>query len=245
MSRTTLREDGLVVVDDVLPEDVFRLLSEEVAYGDYRCVHSQKWNKAWRLWDGHPLRGESIYFDPQQTCGWQGTIYPTSTSVDMLIDAVRQVSVIYPDIVGEEGIDWLALYLSPWLYPVGSALSLHKDSDRYTGAFTFFAHSRWSTHWGGELIVSRSKSMISTSISTVQRETFEPVGSGRNPWMSEDASPIDDTGIATCILPKPNRLVLIGPDCPHRIARVDQNAGAQIRTSIAGFFLRSLQRSIR
>jgi hypothetical protein len=61
-----------------------------------------------------------------------------------------------------------------------------------------------------------------------------------DPWMSDDAADEGDSqGIATCVSPRPNRLVLIGPDRPHRIARVDQNAGAHVRASIAGFFLRS------
>jgi hypothetical protein len=34
-------------------------------------------------------------------------------------------------------------------------------------------------------------------------------------------------------------LVLIGEDRPHRVTRVDQNAGAHVRASIAGFFLRA------
>jgi Rps23 Pro-64 3,4-dihydroxylase Tpa1-like proline 4-hydroxylase len=132
-----------------------------------------------------------------------------------------------PDIAGAEGVDWIALYLSPWLYPVGSALSLHRDAERYTGSFTYFAHSRWSVHWGGELLVTPP-----TSESTVH--------SGDEPWMSEDGNDdADGTGIATCVSPRPNRLVVIAPDRPHRIARVDQNAGAHLRASIAGFFLRS------
>jgi hypothetical protein len=39
------------------------------------------------------------------------------------------------------------------------------------------------------------------------------------------------------VSPLPSRLVLIGPNRPHRIARVDPNAGARVRSSIAGFFL--------
>lgn len=227
MSQAVLREDGLVVADGILPAAGFKSLRREVAHGDYRWVHAQKWDKAWRLWDGHPLRGESVYFDPNRVFGWKGATYPTSTSVDFLIDAVRGMTAACPDIVGVEGVDWIALYLSPWLYPVGSALALHQDAQRYSGSFTFFAHSRWSAHWGGELLVSRVASAPT-------------VHDGDEPWMSEDGNDTDDDpGLATCVSPRPNRLVLIGPDRPHRIARVDPNAGARVRVSIAGFFLRS------
>jgi hypothetical protein len=232
MTPATLREEGLVVVDDVLPPPDFQSLCREVAHGDYRWVHAQKWDKAWRLWDGHPLRGQSVYFDPHRVFGWKGATYPTSTSVDLLIDAVRQLAAACPDVAGVEGEDWIGLYLSPWLYPVGSALSLHQDARQYSGSFTFFAHSRWSVHWAGELLVSRAPGP--TAVSPPHHRGDD------EPWMSEDASEdANDPGIAVGVSPWPNRLVLIGPDRPHRVARVDQNAGARVRASIAGFFLRS------
>src|SRR5437016_13325354 len=154
MREIMLRDDELLVIDNLLPAATFRALAREVAYGNYRSVHAQKWDKAWRLWDGNPVRGEAIYFDPGQRFGWKGASYPTSTCVDDLIDAVRHSSANCPDVVGAEASDWFALYLAPWLYPVGSALSLHQDAANYTGAFTFFVHERWGVHWGRELIVS-------------------------------------------------------------------------------------------
>jgi 2OG-Fe(II) oxygenase superfamily len=233
MSHPVLREGGLVVTDNVLPAADFRALCREVAQGDYRWVHAQKWDKAWRLWDGNPLRGESVYFDPNRVFGWKGATYPTSTSVDLLIDAVRRMSAACPDVAGAEGVDWIALYLAPWLYPVGSALSLHQDAERYTGSFTFFAHPRWSVHWGGELLVSPSPA------SAAGVAAAQPTAHGSDEhWISEDGNDDHDPGIATCLSPRPNRLVLIGPDRPHRVVRVDRNAGARARASIAGFFLR-------
>jgi len=225
MSDTTLRQSGLIVADNALPADCFAALSHQVARGEYRSVHAQRWDKAWRTWDGHPLRGEAVYFDPQDAFGWQGATYPTHTPLDVFVDTVRQVSANCTDIAGVEGVDWVALYLSPWLYPVGSALSMHQDGQRYSGSFTFFAHARWGVHWGGELLVSPP----SDEIADVHDE----------PWMSDDPDPgHQDAGIAISVSPWPNRLVLIGPDRPHRIARVDSNAGARVRASIAGFFLR-------
>jgi 2OG-Fe(II) oxygenase superfamily len=234
MSQVAHREHGLLVTDCALPEPGFEALCREVAHGDYRFVHTQKWDKAFRLWDGHPLRGESVYYDPQRVFGWKGATYPTSTSVDLLVDEVRQMSREYPDIVGVEGADWVALYLSPWLYPVGSALTLHRDAERYSGSFTFFAHSRWSVHWGGELLVSPGV----TAAQAMQ--TQSGAHDTDEPWMSEDGyDAADDNGIAICVSPKPNRLVLLGADRPHRVTRVDQNAGMRVRASIAGFFLRT------
>lgn len=234
---TVLREDGLVVIDDVLPPAVFRSLGREVSHGDYRSVHAQKWDRVWRVWDGHPMRGESVSFDPDRVFAFKGANYPTGTSVDALVDYVRRMSASFPEVAGAESVDWAALYLAPWIYPVGSGLSLHQDSERYSGSFTFFLHSRWRMHWGGELLVSRGPSNGGPSALSAFESHVAEVD---DPWMSDDSADEGDSqGIATCVSPKPNRLVLIGPDRPHRIARVDQNAGAHVRASIAGFFLRS------
>jgi 2OG-Fe(II) oxygenase superfamily len=208
MTAVTLRSQGLLVVDDVLTPSAFQSLEQEIECGTYRWVHSEKWDKAWKLWDGHPLRGRPVYFDPTNAFDSNGIKYPTSSCVDTLIDAIRSNAAACPDVAGVEGLDWVAIYLAPWLYPVGSALSLHRDAKSYAGSFAFFAHAHWGSDWGGELIVSGL------------------------------ADGTDDTGIATCVTPRPNRLVLLGPDRPHRIARVDQNAGTHVRTSIAGFFMR-------
>jgi hypothetical protein len=234
MSTPVLRQDGLAVVDGVLAEPGLRRLRRYVSTVDYRGVHSQKWDRVWRLWDGAPQRGQSVYFDPDRVFGWKGATYPTSTAVDGLIDEVRQMAASHPDICGVEGIDWLGLYLCPWLYPPGSALSLHQDAVTYSGSFTFFVHSRWSVHWGGELLVYPAASAWPAA----PRDA--PGLSADEPWMSDDADgDVDGSGIATAISPRPNRLVLIGDARPHRIARVDALAGGHVRASISGFFLRA------
>ena len=215
----------------------FGQLRRLVAASDYRSVHTQKWDKVWRLWDGAPQRGQSIYFDPDGVFGWKGATYPTATAMDLLIDEVRRMSALHPDITGVEGVDWLGLYLCPWLYPVGSALSLHQDAHNYTGSFTFFVHARWSVHWGGELLVYPSMSAWANPVGLLGAGTSGIVGD-EEPWISDDGD-ADGSGIATAVSPRPNRLVLLGESRPHRVARVDQNAGAHVRASISGFFLRA------
>ncbi|RSZ55528.1 hypothetical protein HF313_09160 [Massilia atriviolacea] len=230
MSRVVLHEPGLMVADAVLPPELFKALGRDVAHSEFRSVHAQKWDKSWRLWDGNPLRGESVYFDPSGLFRGNGAAYPTGGVVDVLIEQLRAWAGVHPDLVGREGSDWVALYLAPWIYPVGSALSLHRDGEQYSGAFTYFVHSRWRTHWGGELLVSQQQAL----------EIAPAAHEGDAPWMSGDGNAdADPGGIATCITPLPNRLVLLGPDRPHRVARVDQNAGLHVRASMAGFFLRA------
>ena len=233
MTRVVLREADLVVVDDVLPPADFRSVSQEVADGDYRWVHAQRWDKSWRLWDGHPLRGEGVHYDPMGSFGGRGARYPTSTAVDVLVDVIRRMADANPEVAGTEGVDWAALYLCPWLYPPGSALAPHRDAVSYAGSFTFFVHMRWNTHWGGELVVARPHADGSATRSASARPA-------ELPWLSEEPEEVaDDPGLATCISPNPNRLVLLGEKRLHRIARVDQNAGTHVRASIAGFFLRA------
>jgi hypothetical protein len=234
MSAIALRQDGLIVADNVLGTNAFASLRDHVVMSDYRCVHGQKWDKVWRLWDGNPQRGQSVYYDPDRRFEGKGAIFPTGTAIDKFIDAVRTLSALNPEVAGIECIDWVGLYLCPWLYPVGSALSMHQDSAKYSGSFTFFVHSRWRSHWGGELLVYPPMDSTRHGVSASSALGRDP------PWISDDGpdeSMIPD--IAVAIAPSPNRLVLIGENRPHRVARVDQNAGAHVRISIAGFFLRA------
>jgi hypothetical protein len=133
MSRIALREDGLLVLDAVLAAADFECLWRDIRKRDFRSVHAQKWDKAWRLCDGLPMRGESIYFDPKGAFGWKGCSYPTRTRLDLLIDAIRRASAAYPDVVGTEGVDWTAIYLAPWCRQrsVGSPRFRPKDRVLY------------------------------------------------------------------------------------------------------------------
>jgi hypothetical protein len=222
--KTVLVGRDVVVVDDLLDPPTFAAVRHELTNGHYHSVHTPQWDKAWRLGDGAPLRGAAVYYDPANALQKPGIRYPTSSVVDEFIDALRGLTAEHRDVVGTEGADWAAIFLSPWLYPVGSALSLHRDGGNYSGAFTFFAHSRWGVHWGGELL------LLDDELSAAPHPSQGTTG-----WMEEDEV---RSGLATCVFPRPNRLVLVGPDRAHMITRVDANAGEHIRTTLAGFFLR-------
>jgi hypothetical protein len=228
MSSLVMRDATLLVADGLLGRQSLAAVRDQVAMADFHGVHGRQWDRVWRLWDGNPQRGPSVYYDPDRRFAAKGPTYPTGTAMDELIDAVRTWSALHPEIAGAEGVDWAGLYLCPWLYPVGSALSLHQDSARYSGSFTVFLHARWRLHWGGELLVYPPAA-----------PDDPPAFGGDHPWMSDDsADEAEAARIALAIAPRPNRLVLIGEDRPHRVARVDPNAGAHLRASVAGFFLR-------
>jgi hypothetical protein len=213
-----------VVVDDVLDPDDFAALGRELGLGRYESVHARGWDRAWRFGDGAPLRGGAVYFDPTGSLDRPGVRYPTSSVVDTFIDALRALAVEHADVVGHEGSDWTTIFLSPWLYPVGSALSLHRDGGAYSGAFTYFAHPAWGVHWGGDLVV------LDDDGSATSQAALGSLG-----WIQEDEV---GTALGTCVFPRPNRLAFLGPQRPHLITRVDPNAGDHVQTSLAGFFLR-------
>jgi hypothetical protein len=240
--RLTLQNADILVVDDFLPPAIFAALSNDVERGKYHSVHARHWDKAWRLWDGNPLRGPGIYFDPNCTRRVTEAIYPTSTTVDRFFDSVRELVASYPEITGREGVDWDAIFLSPWLYPVGSGLSLHSDGGKYSGAFTYFVHPRWRVSWGGELLLMQdATASAAVQSSTASQDRRPPSGATESLWLSDDNNVYaESAGIATCVFPWPNRIALIGPARPHMIRRVDSNAGTHVRTSLAGFFLRPL-----
>lgn len=230
-----LRESGLVAVDGLLTPGDFERLRIELRHAEFRDVHSRGWDRVWRLTDGNPLRGPSVVYDPTGRCEQAGRRYPTGSVVDRVIDEIRGYARRYADIAGVEGRDWDALYLAPWLYPPGSALSTHWDAGRYTGSFTFFAHPSWSLHWGGELIVPRDGPELARARADgLDRETLDAVRWELGPEPGE----LDAFSVSSAITPRPNRLVLLAGSRPHRVARVDATAGAHIRTSLAGFFLR-------
>lgn len=217
------QEEGLTLIDNILSPENFKKLRLMVTNDVYHPVHSDQWHKVWRLWDGNPMRGTTVLYNPRGVFHFHGPVYPTNTSMDLFIEALREAVKMVPEVIGREETNWVGIEISPWIYPPGSALSLHWDARRYTGGFTYFLHAQWGTHWGGELIVESPRVAPDVDAELYIAENGD-----------EDK---EDKGIGLAITPKPNRLALIGPDRPHRIARVDANAGSHVRLSIAGFFL--------
>lgn len=155
MSCLALRDEGLAVLDSLLSADRVVRLREAVSGLNFKSVHADGWNRSWSIGDGSPQRGDFLYYDPSGGRRSQGLLYPTGTPFDDLIDALVAAARKHPDVVGRENHDWDAIYLSPWVYPPGSALRPHCDDGPYSGSFTFFLHDQWELHWGGELIAYR------------------------------------------------------------------------------------------
>ena len=149
--RLVFESEQVAVFDDFLDPDAFLRVLAYCAGAQYHSVHATGWRKVWRANDGYPLQGGTVYWvppDAESADTPPKARYPVGADIDLFID--RLVSVISNGrmIIGTPGRDWTDFTVAPWIYPCGSALSLHQDGFRYSGAFTYFAHRSWNIHWG-------------------------------------------------------------------------------------------------
>ncbi|HEY6136177.1 MAG TPA: hypothetical protein VI670_00265 [Thermoanaerobaculia bacterium] len=233
MPRLTFWNDQVRVYDDVLPREAFEALLSHATYDDYAIVHREQWHKSWRLGDGLPLYGTTTYYRPNASlyAPEEHPRYPTQTPLDAFIDVLKVIVAEAADLVGEPGASWTGITVGPWVYPLGSALSLHRNAGAHSGSYTYFIHRQWNFHWGGQLLVLDSRT----------GRGDDPDRSPLYPhWLSEqDENRAGmEPGLATCVLARPNRLVFVAPTAYQMITRVDTNAGNHPRVSLAGFFLR-------
>jgi len=230
--RLTLSTEQLMIFDDVLPENAFEDLLKYANGDTYKTVHAEEQMKAWRLGDGRPLKGTSVFFRPDGTyAADEQPHYPTQTPLDAFIRAVRRIWSKARPLIGDAGTAWNELIVTPWVYPCGAGFSLHIDHRDLTGTFTFYIHREWNFHWGGHLLVLDPKTGKGR-----RRPDFRPA------WLSEteEAEFVSEPGLATCILPKPNRLIFIPFSVHHMVTRVDPNAGSHPRVSLNGLFMRPI-----
>src|SRR5260370_40005515 len=78
--------------------------------------------------------------------------YPSRTALDPLLKAVVDNASKWEKWVGESSRDWVSVIARPYVHPMSTSLSWHRDSYSATsGAFVFYAHLEWNMSWGGEL----------------------------------------------------------------------------------------------
>jgi len=233
MRRLTSNE-LMTVYDDFLPKEAFDALLSHVTAAGFQIVHRERWGKVWRLGDGFPLEGArlSTYYGSGATPPEidEGPRYPTGTPIDAFVDAVDRVIGREPCFANGAGATLNRLTVSPAVYRPGSGLSLHRDRFGYSGSYAYYIHREWNFHWGGHLLILDPR--------TEDSYAGDYDYSYNRPFLSDEdegwgtAAP----GLATCILPKPNRLVFIAPEARHMITRVDGNAGDRPRVALVGFF---------
>jgi hypothetical protein len=230
--RLSVRAEEFAIYDDFLPQAEFSTLARYANNSGYHQVHQNGVRKVWRLHDGMPLQGQTAFLGAGAQDAAAASASTDKAPLDRFLKRLDGVVSDHSDLVGERDKDWKKVSASPWIYPVGTGLSLHADSKRYSGSYTFFLHRRWGLHWGGYLMIFNPARYGTAQGAAPYAEGFV------FPWLSDDVETAQfaDPGLALAVFAKPNRLVMISPRAWHMVTRVDANAGQNPRVSIAGFF---------
>ncbi len=230
MPRLRMAVEEFAIYDDFLAPEQFAALARYANAANYRQVHATGVRKVWRLHDGAPLQGDTTYLSAASPADGRSSEETADQPLDAFLRRLDSVVDAHPDLVGARCTRWTKVSAAPWIYPVGTGLSLHNDG-RYSGSYTFFLHPRWGLHWGGYLMIFNPfKYCGEVTVANLRGPQF--------PWLSFEAedSEFEEPGVAAAVFAKPNRLVLIAPDAHHMVTRVDANAGQHARISVAGFF---------
>ncbi|HEX8092845.1 hypothetical protein [Jatrophihabitans sp.] len=209
---------GLRVFDDVLLEAEFQALRRWAEQLTYRGVHHGQWRTVWRLGEGEPLRGPTWLASA-------GSARSQEVPPD-LPPALEPLAALLRRLLLDGRQDAARVSMTPWIYPQGTALGLHRDDGQFDGSYIFYSVAEWDVHWGGLLHCVADPPDAAVPARgildiTEERDSVGSVGPGL--WVS----------------PARNRLVTLAPHLRHFISRVDPNAGDRPRTSIGGFIHRS------
>jgi hypothetical protein len=225
-----------MVIDDFLPESIFQQVYDFVCMRDYKHINTQdKVSRVWRVRDGFPLRSVSSFFksyeDKSAKEAWE---FPVNNIMDEFaesMDSVRERLIPY---IGEARQSWNRFSVTSWMYPRGTGLSLHEDSGPYSGAYTFFLNPRWNIHWGGQLMILPEQAAEAINgLSKNSATNYRLIK-----WADNEAeiAALSDIPVSMSVLPRPNRLVVMSKKAHHLVTTVNDNAGDNLRMSIAGFF---------
>ena len=210
------------IVDDFLDEETWTAMWSDFQFMELHPV--SRTVGAWKLDDGVPLGGEEVVLARPGA----GATAPGSSPLERVVAAVFDNPEYHRELVAD---DWTRVSARAYVYPQGSGLSWHVDDhELYAGAFIYYAHPHWNAHWGGELLVA-------------ERDPESEAAAGELPIMAyrfdteSYSERLLDMGCGNFVSPKPNRLVILG-GAPHMVARINPAAGAAVRASVTGFFLR-------
>lgn len=225
---------AFLIVDDLLDEDAWTEVWTMFQFSDLAPV--TRTGGAWKLDDGVPFGGDEIVTPARDAeLGEPGATpgtYPSGTALDLVLEAVLGAAQEAEDLVGNA---WAQATARAYAYPRGTALSWHgDDTHAYDGAFIYYAHPHWNAHWGGELLLADAPPEALPE----EREEM-PIMAHR--FDDEEYSrALLESGTGRFVMPKPNRLVLLG-QAPHMVAPVRDAAGSHVRASVSGFFLSESQ----
>jgi hypothetical protein len=212
--RLLYKTNKFAIYDDVLTPEEFAYIYAYIQEEHYASAQNGNWIKVWRIGDCSPM-GSRAYFHSQK---------PFNLPLDTLADRIDEAGKNHPEIIRA----YHDVTYRSYLYPRGTKLSWHDDSQVYCGAATYYCHKKWGSTWGGELCVAEVPPLGQVFKSSPNKPHID------HEW--ED-NYVNIIGMGHFINPKPNRLVLMAPGVYHSINRVDVDAGDHPRCSIVGFFL--------
>jgi hypothetical protein len=204
--------------------DDFLLKAESTGIWDYLCsadfspLHDKGWEPIFRFGNSEILVGEDFQFNARGKPKGKRAV-PKCLRVlahKLLTDA--RCSWFLSTCAG-----WKIFVLCPYIYPVGTALRWHTDTDK-VAACSYYAHPQWHPNWGGELLVDTS-----TLAPMAERDS-------QRLYYGLDAAPVLRSTEGRFVSPTPNRLSFIRGGAAHSINRVDMAAGEACRVSVNGFF---------
>lgn len=218
--RSVYDADGIRIVEDVLSEPELWAVQSWAEQVTYQGVHHERWRPVWRIGGGEPLRGPTwsifaVACPPEDQRAEQSCPPPVAS----LAAVLRRLLLS-----GRPGGDRVSI--TPWIYPCGTALGLHRDDGNFEGSYIFYTVPDWDVHWGGLLhcvTETADADMPPRAILDATAERVSVTAIGRGIW----------------IAPVRNRLVMLAPQVRHFISRIDPNAGDRPRTTIAGFIHRA------
>lgn len=202
---------GVRIFDDVLPDAQFEGLSSWAERVTYQGVHHERWRPVWRLGQGEPLRGPT---------------WSTLKNRPGCPPALEPLAAILRTLLLQGPNESARVSLTPWIYPCGTALGMHRDDGDFDGSFIFYTVPEWDVHWGGLLHCVADES---------ERGPLAPPILD----MTAERASVSTIGRGMWIAPVRNRLVTLAAQVSHFISRVDTSAGDRSRLSIAGFVHRN------
>lgn len=105
-------------------------------------------------------------------------------------------------------------------YKAGAEIDWHVDYSSIA-SYSFYIHDDWKPQWGGNLLVANAENTIDVQ--------------GNNGTVFDNNPSVMSPGYGSYFAPIPNRLVII-KGVFHKVERVDQAAGNNMRMSFTGFF---------